>query len=91
MRITHKMVEIQFERLCAVLGTDWELSYVKEYGGFEIQAKDGTACPFFYCDRKGASEMYACIIFALRAIQIDRAGDDCHEFWPRDKKEVRSC
>jgi len=84
MKVTNKMVETQFEALKKALNLPLSLSYVKEYGGFQISTPDEKTCPFFY-DRKTASQMYECIIFALRAIQLDRQGIESAQFWPKNK------
>jgi len=84
MKVTRQMVETQFDELKKALNLPISLNYIKEYQGYQITTDDEKECPFFY-DRKTASQMYECIIFALRAIQLDRQGIESAQFWPKNK------
>jgi hypothetical protein len=95
-RITKKMIERQFVNLCNALGkrvcTDWKdvgswkLDSNPHYGGYtivEMMEGGGQSHPISMQRHKG-SEFFYMMIFALRAIAIDR-NPDGHMYWPTEK------
>jgi len=95
-RVTKTMIRNQFINLCDALGkrvaTDyndvgaWKLDYSPHYGGYTIVEKlenGGETHPISMRRHKG-SEFFEMLIFALRAIAIDRNENE-HSYWPKDK------
>lgn len=84
-KVTKKMLEKRLQYLSSVLGvSDWRIDYVKQYGGYLIETEKGKHP--FGPDRLKAEELYDRMHFALRAIQMDRAGGDSAGYWPEVKK-----
>ena len=97
-KVIKENVECRFKALCDAQGFKiatssedhgaYQLDYVRQYGGYRIERIDhhstGVHTPFGE-KRFSPSEMYNAINFALRAIQIDRKGENHASYWP-DKK-----
>ena len=100
-RVSKKMVENQFAWLCNVLGKRIAKDY-KDVGAWMLESERGTSFEIVEIGGDGkdskypinifghhcytAREMFDCIQFALRAIQLDRLnGADSAQYWPNDK------
>ena len=87
MKATKKILEARLQHFNEIVGSDFVLDYVKEYGGYRIENKSGSYEPFG-SSRYSASEFETLINFAIRAIKLDRDnGKPNHIYWPLSKSD----
>lgn len=94
-RVTKKMIERQFINLCNVLGKRvstgwndvgaWKLDYNPYYGGYTIveQLENGAQTHPISMQRHKGNEFFHMLIFANRAIAIDR--NEANQYWASEK------
>lgn len=96
MRTTKTMVQNTFRMLCNALGKQiaanwndvgaWKLDHNPYYGGYEIVEllERGAETHPFGLGRKSAKELHQEMVFALRAIALDRNEGE-YVYWPKEK------